>query len=216
MRRVTLAIVSTLAVLVLLFSYRTSLGNAGPAGTASQAASEARVLSSAPPAPTTTTAAPAGGAGDDPNRITTPDTSSSATSTRTPAPQATKATPSTAASTPQPVKTTPSTAVPTPTTPTTTAAKTETVQGAEEMTRYGAVQVDVTISGGQITDVQAVQYPTQDPRDQEINAYAIPELRNQVLSAQSANVAGVSGATYTTQGYLASVQSALDAAGFTP
>ena len=99
---------------------------------------------------------------------------------------------------------------------TTPAADTQTVQGAEEMTRYGAVQVDVTITGGVITDVQAVQYPTRERRDQEINDAAIPELRNQVLSAQSAHVAGVSGATYTTQGYLASVQSALDAAGFTP
>jgi uncharacterized protein with FMN-binding domain len=82
------------------------------------------------------------------------------------------------------------------------------------MTRYGIVQVQVTVAGNTIADVQALQYPSRERRDQEINAVAIPQLRNQVLSAQSANVAGVSGATYTTQGYLASLQSALDAAGF--
>ncbi len=82
------------------------------------------------------------------------------------------------------------------------------------MTRYGPVQVQVTITDGKITDVTAVEYPQEEPRDQEINAEAIPELRNQVLAAQSANVQGVSGATFTTEGYVASVQSALDAAGF--
>lgn len=88
------------------------------------------------------------------------------------------------------------------------------MQGAAEMTRYGQVQVQVVITDGKITDVQALQYPTRERRDQEINAQAIPLLRNEVLSAQSAHVQGVSGATFTTEGYLASVQSALDAAGF--
>jgi uncharacterized protein with FMN-binding domain len=202
MRRITLAIVSTVAVLVLLFSYRTSLGDPGPGGATAQAASEARVLTSGPPATTAATAGSSAGAGDDPNQITTPDNSSSTTSTSTPDPQAATGS-------------TPSTATPPTGRATTPTAGTQTVQGAEEMTRYGAVQVDVTISGGVITEVQAVQYPYRERLDQEINDAAIPELRNQVLSAQSADVAGVSGATYTTQGYLASVQSALDAAGFT-
>ena len=204
MRRITLAIVSTLAALVLLFSYRTSLGDPGPGGTAARPASEARVLDPGAPATTASTAASTGGSGDDPDQITAPDTRSDTTSTDpTPAPGGTAAPPPT-----------PPAASTAPTTPTT--ADAQTVQGAEEMTRYGAVQVVVTISGGSISDVQAVQYPDRERRDQEINSVAIPELRNQVLSAQSANVAGVSGATYTTQGYLASVQSALDAAGFIP
>jgi uncharacterized protein with FMN-binding domain len=203
MRRITLAIVSTMAVLVLLFSYRTSLGDPGPGGATARAASEARVLTSGAPATTTATAGSSAGAGDDPNQITTPDNSSSSSSSSTPDPQ-------------EAPGSTPSTATPSTSPATTPTAGTQTVQGAEEMTRYGAVQVDVTMSGGVITDVQAVQYPYRERRDQEINDAAIPELRNQVLSAQSANVAGVSGATYTTQGYLASVQSALDAAGFTP
>lgn len=82
------------------------------------------------------------------------------------------------------------------------------------MTQYGAVQVQVTIAGHTITDVTALAYPNGGGRDQEINSYAVPTLQNQVLKAQSARVQGVSGATYTTQGFLASVQSALDAAGF--
>lgn len=82
------------------------------------------------------------------------------------------------------------------------------------MTRYGIVQVQATITDGKITDVTALAYPDRERRDVEINEQAIPELRNQVLAAQSANVQGVSGATYTTEGYLTSLQSALDAAGF--
>jgi len=88
-----------------------------------------------------------------------------------------------------------------------------TVNGASEMTPYGAVQVQLTITDGRITDVTALDYPNRDRQDRQINTRAIPELRNQVITAQSANVQGVSGATYTTEGYLASVQSALDVAG---
>jgi uncharacterized protein with FMN-binding domain len=88
------------------------------------------------------------------------------------------------------------------------------VDGAAAMTRYGPVQVEVTIQGNKITDVKALQYPTRDPRDREINTQAIPILRNQVISAQSAQIDGVSGATYTTEGYVTSLQSALDAAHF--
>lgn len=89
-----------------------------------------------------------------------------------------------------------------------------TVDGAAEMTRYGVVQVQVVITNGAISDVVAVQYPQQDRMDQQINSQAIPMLRSQVISAQSAKIDGVSGATFTSDGYITSVQSALDAAGF--
>ncbi len=108
----------------------------------------------------------------------------------------------------------PSTTSAAPSTTQQAAASPVTVDGASEMTRYGAVQVQVVISGGTITDVIALQYPTQDRTDQQINSQAIPLLRSQVLSAQSAQIDGVSGATFTSEGYVASVQSALDAAGF--
>jgi uncharacterized protein with FMN-binding domain len=88
------------------------------------------------------------------------------------------------------------------------------VNGAQEMTQYGVVQVQVTITDGRITDVTALQYPNRERRDVEINSYAIPQLRTEVLAAQSAKVDAVSGATYTSDGYLTSLQSALDAAGY--
>ncbi len=90
-----------------------------------------------------------------------------------------------------------------------------TVDGASEMTRYGVVQVQVVIANGAITDVTALQYPQSEREDIKINSRAVPMLRAQVLAAQSAKIDGVSGATFTTDGYVTSLQSALDAAGFT-
>ena len=75
------------------------------------------------------------------------------------------------------------------------------------------MQVSVTISAGAITDVTALQLTDHDGRSVQISNYAAPILRSEVLSAQSANVQSVSGATYTSTGYLQSLQSALDAAG---
>lgn len=89
-----------------------------------------------------------------------------------------------------------------------------TVDGASEMTRYGVVQVRVVIANGAITDVKALQYPQSEREDIKINSRAVPLLRAQVLAAQSAKIDGVSGATFTTDGYVTSLQSALDAAGF--
>jgi len=83
-----------------------------------------------------------------------------------------------------------------------------------ENTGYGIIQVRVTVSAGRITDVTAVQVTAPDIHSQEINAQAVPMLRGQVLSAQSAQIDGVSGATYTSQGYDASLQSALDKLGY--
>ncbi|KOV65836.1 FMN-binding protein [Streptomyces sp. MMG1121] len=89
----------------------------------------------------------------------------------------------------------------------------KTVTGDTVQTRWGPVQVRVTIESGRITDVTAVQYPQDNPRDQEINSYALPQLRRETLSAQSAQIDMVSGATYTSTGYRQSLQSALDSAG---
>ncbi|MEU3839832.1 FMN-binding protein [Streptomyces sp. NPDC028635] len=90
---------------------------------------------------------------------------------------------------------------------------TRTATGDSVDTRWGPVQVRVTVTGGRLTDVTAVVYPTENPRDQEINAYAIPQLRREALDAQSADIDSVSGATYTSDGYKQSLQSALDSAG---
>ncbi|MEU1178365.1 FMN-binding protein [Streptomyces sp. NPDC005820] len=88
-----------------------------------------------------------------------------------------------------------------------------TVTGDSVQTRWGPVQVRVTVQNGKITDVTAVTYPQDNPRDQEINSYAIPQLRSEALAAQSADIDTVSGATYTSDGYRQSLQSALDSAG---
>ncbi|MFF9161341.1 FMN-binding protein [Streptomyces longwoodensis] len=93
------------------------------------------------------------------------------------------------------------------------ASGTRTVTGESVQTRWGPVQVRVTVADGKLTDVTAVAYPQDNPRDQQINSSALPELRSEALRAQSADIDTVSGATYTSDGYRESLQSALDAAG---
>lgn len=78
---------------------------------------------------------------------------------------------------------------------------------------FGTVQVQVTIQSGKITDVQALQLPSGGGHTQEVSAYAGPQLRNEVLQAQSAQIDTISGATYTSEGYIQSLQSALSQAG---
>ncbi|WP_069761384.1 FMN-binding protein [Streptomyces sp. LUP47B] len=92
------------------------------------------------------------------------------------------------------------------------ATGTKTVTGDTVQTRWGPVQVRITIKDGKLTEVTAVTYPTDNPRDQEINSYALPRLRTEALQAQSAQIDTVSGATYTSDGYRQSLQSALDSA----
>ena len=93
----------------------------------------------------------------------------------------------------------------------TSAAKTVTGDAAE--TRYGPVQVQITVKNGKVTAVTATEYPAGEPRDQQINAYAIPALNQEALQAGNANINLISGATYTSNGYIASLQSALSKVG---
>jgi uncharacterized protein with FMN-binding domain len=104
-------------------------------------------------------------------------------------------------------------ASPSPTAKSTTTTGTKTYTGAAADTRYGPVQVQITVTNGKVVKATAVEYPTQDPRDAEINAYAIPQLQAETVAASSARIDMVSGATYTSEGYLQSLQSALDSAG---
>ncbi|MEV8507142.1 FMN-binding protein [Actinoplanes sp. NPDC051475] len=147
MRRITLWLLSTVAVLVLLFSYRTSTNS-----------------------PQTATAASA--------PLTSSDTSSSG------------GTSSDSGS----------------------SGGGETYAGSVAQTRWGPVQVSITVSGGKVTEVTVPVYPTDNHRDQEINGYALPILRQEALAAQSADIDAVSGATVTSDGYKQSLQAALDAA----
>jgi uncharacterized protein with FMN-binding domain len=95
------------------------------------------------------------------------------------------------------------------------AAAGTTVTGTTASTRWGPVQVQITVAGGKVTAVDVVQYPDGNGKDREINSYAIPTLVQETLSAQNANIDMVSGATVTSDGYLTSLQSALDKAGIT-
>ena len=88
-----------------------------------------------------------------------------------------------------------------------------TIDGSVVTNRYGDVQVRVTLSGGRILDVQALQLPFDRPRSADISDGAEPLLRREALQAQSADINTISGATYTSQSYRQSLQSALDGTG---
>jgi uncharacterized protein with FMN-binding domain len=88
-----------------------------------------------------------------------------------------------------------------------------TVTGPSVATEWGPVQVEITVAGSQVTDVQVLQHPNSNPKDQQINAYALPILVDETLQAQDADIQMVSGATVTSVGYVQSLQAALDEAG---
>jgi uncharacterized protein with FMN-binding domain len=87
-----------------------------------------------------------------------------------------------------------------------------TVNGASVDTDYGPVQVQIKVQNGRIVSASAPVYPQDRSRDVEINSYAIPILNQEAVAAQSARIDVVSGASYTTDGYQRSLQSAIDAA----
>jgi uncharacterized protein with FMN-binding domain len=87
---------------------------------------------------------------------------------------------------------------------------TKTATGDAVDTRYGPVQVKITVTNGKITSAEAIDYPQNSPRDQEINSWAVPQLQQETISANSAKIDMLSGATYTSDGYIQSLQSALD------
>lgn len=85
--------------------------------------------------------------------------------------------------------------------------------GDTTQTRYGPVQVQITVANGTITDVTALQLTNSDGRSVQISQQAAPILRQEALQAQSAQIQSVSGATFTSEGYTTSLQSAIDKAG---
>jgi len=91
--------------------------------------------------------------------------------------------------------------------------KITTYTGSVAQTRWGPVQVKITVQSGKLTKVTILQQPNGNPRDAEINSYAVPILINESLGAQSASIDMVSGATVTSEGYVQSLQAALDEAG---
>ncbi len=85
-----------------------------------------------------------------------------------------------------------------------------TALGAEEQFNYGVLDVRVTVRGSRITDVSVPTLEVAEPTSQQICEQAIPILRSEVLSAQSASIDAVSGATFTSEAYAQSLQAALD------
>jgi uncharacterized protein with FMN-binding domain len=87
-----------------------------------------------------------------------------------------------------------------------------TFDGAAVDTAYGPVQVQITVSGGRITAARVLQVPQESGHDVRINSQAVPTLDQEAVQAQSAQIDSVSGASYTSEGYTRSLQSAIDAA----
>lgn len=94
-----------------------------------------------------------------------------------------------------------------------TAVKVRTKIGPAVSTPFGPVQVKVKVRGKKILSATAIQYPNMDRRSAQINAYAIPELQQQAVTAQSARLDGVSGASWSTMAFAQSLQSALTSLG---
>jgi uncharacterized protein with FMN-binding domain len=153
MKKIVVAVMSTISGLLLLFSYHTS--------TNSQAA---------------TTTSGGSGTGTDPQASagTTPNAGSSSSGS--------------------------------------TGGSSGTYTGDAVQTHWGTVQVQIVVADGKIVSADAVQYPSGNSRDQQINAYAIPQLNAEVVAAQSGSIDAVSGATVTSDGYITSLQSAVDQA----
>ena len=162
MKKIVIAIMSTISGLVVLFSYHTS---------------------------TESVAATTPGQTDSGSTQTDPDPTA-------PVPSATASAGSTATTSATP----------------TASSGSGTYTGDAVETRWGTVQVEITVENGRITSADAVQFPNDNPKDQRINAYAVPILNAAVVDAQSGSIDAVSGATVTSGGYLTSLQSAIDAA----
>ena len=122
--------------------------------------------------------------------------------TATPAPQQTQPTQTT------PTQTTPAQTTPAPTQPQ-GQYKDGSYTGPSVNVYYGNVQVKAVISGGKLTDVQFLQYPSDRSTSVYINSQAMPMLTQEAIAAQSANVSGVSGASETSAGFVQSLSAAL-------
>jgi uncharacterized protein with FMN-binding domain len=94
-----------------------------------------------------------------------------------------------------------------------TPTATRTVTGSVAMTQHGPMQVKITLAGQRITKAAVVQQTNDGTESQQIDSFAIPKLTSETIAAQSARIDAVSGASYTSSGYIQSLQSALDQAG---
>jgi len=147
---------------------------------------------------------------------TTTTTTPAPATTTTPAPTATTAAPAPAATATKKATTTTPAPAATTAAPAPAPAKAKpsgTFTGSTSQTRFGPVQVQITLVNGKITAANALQYPNNDFRSQQISQQAIPYLVQETLAANSADIQGVGGASYTSQGWYDSLVSALAKAG---
>ena len=178
MKRITYWVMATVTVLVLLFSYRTSLHSDFAA-----ASSQRTVQSSSVATGVSATGSGGGsGSGDGADTSTGSSTGSAGSAGSSSSASGSNSSAS------------------------------GTFTGDSVDTRWGPVQVQITVSSGKITAVQAVVYPTDNQRDVEINNQALPILADEAVKAQSSQIDTVSGATVTSDGYISSLQSAIDQA----
>lgn len=178
MRRIVLWAMSTLTVLVLLFSYNTSRSSTAiVAAESRQVTTTSKSSDSTGSSSGSSAASSADSAGQDPTAASGSSSgSSSATSSSS------------------------------------SSSTAKTYSGDAIMTRYGNVQVQITVKDGKITAADVLQVPMSDRHDEMINSMAVPVYNQEAVSAQSAQIDVVSGATYTWQGYTQSLQSAIDQA----
>ena len=167
MRRIVSTVLSTISIMVLLFSYHTSSSSATVS--ASPVVQQPASSDKNPPSGSSKSGGTSKGGGS---------------STTRPGPAA-KPSPSSAAIA---------------------------YTGGVASTQWGPVQVRITVRGGKVTRAQAVQYPQGTNTDAQINGHALPLLDQEVVQKQSASIDTVSGATVTSDGYLQSLQSAIDQA----
>ena len=168
MRRIVLWVMSTLTMLVLLFSYHTSQGaGSSSVSSAIQQLNQTPSSSSSGTSGSSTSGSSTSGSGSG-------SSGSSGSSSGT--------------------------------------TKAKTFTGDTVMTQYGPVQVKITVSSGKITTAEVLQVPWSNGQDQMINSNAVPILNQEAVDAQSSSIDMVSGATFTSQGYIGSLQSAIDQA----
>jgi uncharacterized protein with FMN-binding domain len=191
MRRIAIAVMSTISGLVLLFSYHTSTGQANSAGALGSGGSGTGSGSSA-----ANGAGSASGSGTGSSGASGSGTGSSGASGASGASGSGSANTGSGSSG----------------SGSGSSSGGGTVAGDAMDTRWGPVQVRITVANGKIVSSEAVQYPNGNGRDMMINSYALPILNQQAVQAQSAQIDGVSGATVTSDGYRQSLQSAIDKA----
>ena len=185
MRRIVLWAMSTLTVLALLFSYSTSRSSSALVAAETRTVTTTSKTSDSTRSTSGSSSASAtDSSGQQPTDTTSGSTSGSGTSSGSSGSSGS----------------------------TSTSSAAKTYAGDAVMTRYGNVQVQITVKDGKITAAEVLQVPWNDRHDQMINSAAVPVYNQEAVSAQSAQIDVVSGATYTWDGYTQSLQSAIDQA----